>query len=391
MVTVPERSLYHTYESLTGESGNIYIVDAKGQMVSHSTPSMIGHFFYNMETFYELFEHSNNAIIEKLGENFLFSKYSAPESSWIVVEEIPMRIILAPLYQIRWTVAALTFGVLLFAILLSVVIGRTVSRPLSDVHQTMKEATGGNFNVRFKKRGFAEVQWIADECENFVVHIVNLLNDIRKKERQKRITEMHFLQMQINPHFMHNTIFSIKCMVDMGHSERACNMLDALNDMLKNILNTKDQLVSVKDEVHVLKQYGYILQQRYGDSFQICLHVSPYCENELLLRFILQPLIENSVFHGLSSSKQDGRIDINIFSDESQLCLEVSDNGCGMDQNTIDKLLSTSNENSGGNHIGLPNVIARLNLHYNDRASFAIDSATGVGTVVKIRVPRYVI
>lgn len=388
MINIPERFLYNTYQNLTSDDGNIYLVDTDGQIISHTIESMVGHYFYKMPVFYELFGDKNSATIKKSGVPYLFSKYSTDASSWIVVEEIQMSSILQPLYRIERAILLIAFLVCVISILTSSWIAAAVSRPLTEVYTVMVQAQNGNFNVAFPRKGFAETRWIADACENFVIKIASLLNDIKKKEHLKRITELHFLQMQINPHFMHNTLFSIKCMVDMGRSEDACRMIDALNAMLKNIPNCEQQLVSVQEEVDTLRQYTYILQQRYTNSFIFKFLIDDSCRELLILRFILQPIIENSVFHGFSNNKKNGIIVIRVKETKEHIILKVTDNGMGMAEEVIQEIMTDDKKK---NHIALRNIASRLELHYHNQAKFEISSTVGKGTSVQITVPKYTI
>lgn len=299
-----------------------------------------------------------------------------------------MSSILQPLYRIERAILLIAFLVCVISILASSWIAAAVSRPLTEVYTVMVQAQNGNFNVAFPRKGFAETRWIADACENFVIKIASLLNDIKKKEHLKRITELHFLQMQINPHFMHNTLFSIKCMVDMGRSEDACRMIDALNAMLKNILNCEQQLVSVQEEVDTLRQYTYILQQRYTNSFIFKFLIDDSCRELLILRFILQPIIENSVFHGFSNNKKNGIIVIRVKETKEHIILKVTDNGMGMAEEVIQEIMTDDKKK---NHIALRNIASRLELHYHNQAKFEISSTVGKGTSVQITVPKYTI
>ncbi|MFI3208508.1 MAG: histidine kinase [Eubacteriales bacterium] len=387
MINVPEETLCNTYISLIDDYNSIYIVDADGRIVSHSTSSMVGRLFYNMEVFNDLFADNDYATIYKSGESYLFSRYISTENNWIVVEEIPMDEVLSPLISIRNSIILISILVFICCIFLSSLLAWKVSKPLTKVYDAMKQAQEGDFNVAFPQSGFAETRWISSACENFIIRIVELLNAIKKEERQKRITELKFRQMQINPHFMHNTLFTIKCMIDMNRNDEACKMLDAFNEMLQDTLESNDLLVTVEQEIHTLQQYGYLLQQRYGSSFQIEYHISPECNDLLILRFILQPIMENSIFHGLAHRSQEGLVTIDISCNSYFIFLRVSDNGCGMSEEKLNTILN-SNATSG-QHIGVNNVHSRLKLHYGENANFIINSTENVGTTVFITVPRY--
>ncbi len=387
MINVSEETLRNTYMSLIDEYNSIYIVDEDGRIVSHSTTSMVGRLFYDMKIFDTLFADSNYATIYKSAEPYLFSRYISTENNWIVVEEIPMDVVLSPLISIRNSIILISILVFICCIFLSSFLAWKVSMPLARVYDAMKQAQDGDFNVKFPQSGFAETRWISSACENFIIRIVDLLNAVKKEERQKRITELKFRQMQINPHFMHNTLFTIKCMIDMNRNDEACKMLDAFNEMLQDTLESNNLLVTVEQEIHTLQQYGYLLQQRYGSSFQIQYYVSPECEDLLILRFILQPIMENSIFHGLAHRNQEGLVTIDISCNAYFIFLHVSDNGCGMSKDKLNTILNA--DSSLGQHIGVNNVHSRLKLHYGDNANFEISSTENIGTTVSITVPRY--
>lgn len=387
MINVREETLRETFLPLINEYNNIYIVDTSGKIVSHSASSYVGRLFYDMELFNALFDNEDYATIYKSEEPYLFSKYVSPENNWIVVEEILMEQLLSPLITIRNSVILISFVVFLCSIIIAVYLSKRVAKPFNDVYIAMHKAEDGDFNVAFPKTGFAETRWISTSCENFVIRIVDLLNTAKKEERQKRITELRFRQMQINPHFMHNTLFTIKCMVDMNRNTEACMMLDAFNSMLKDTLHSNNLLVDVEQEIHTLQQYGYLLQQRYGSSFQIIYDIAPECNPLLILRFILQPVMENAIFHGLANQNFNGIVTVSITCNDHHIVLLITDNGCGMTPETLSCIWNKETET--GEHIGLSNVSSRLKLHYNENATFDIDSERGVGTSVTITVPRY--
>lgn len=388
MVNVPEEVLFATYADLISENdGNIYIVDKNGQIVSHKEKYMIGHYYYKMSKFYELFNKNSTATIFKSDVPYLFAKYENNNSTWIVVEEIPFSSVQDPFMRITRQIFLIIIFISLAIICIAVCVSLYISKQISTVCQSMEKANNGDFNVIFPKKGFREIEIISESCENFIIQITNLLNDIKKKEHIKRITELRFYQMQINPHFMHNTLFTIKCMVDMNRKDNACKMLDALNSMLKSILNTEQKLVTIQEEIETLKNYTYILQQRYANAFKIIFNIAPECNDMLILRFILQPILENSVFHGFSNNRANGIIVVTITAIENDICLCVKDNGKGIDPNILSQILNNTSDND--QHIGISNIRSRLKLHYNDKSTFEIYSKPGEGCETRITVPQY--
>ncbi len=391
IISVDEQFLHSIYGDLmtTENSSNIYLVAQSGQIISHRDKSMIGHYFYNMTAFYELFENEDSTIIYKSYVPYLFSKCTSDDAAWIVVEEIPMSTILEPLQKIEVTISLMVLIICLISILVSTKIAWWVSKPLTAVYNTMKQVRQGHDSTRFPRSGFAESRWIAEACEEFVDQNVALLQDIKETEHAKRMMELQFLQLQINPHFMHNTLFSIKCMIDMQRTEEACRMIDALNAMLKNILDSQRRTTTVGEEIDALKQYTYILQQRYVNAFSFQFIMDEDCLSFEILRFILQPIIENAAFHGFSGIQADGVISVSVSQEHEFLRIEVADNGVGMSQSTIDAIYGGQISLESGAHIGLKNIISRLELHYQKKAQFQIKSTEGQGTTVSITLPKY--
>lgn len=388
MINVPESALYNTYENLISDNDeNIYLVDKNGQIVSHKDKFMIGHYYYKMSKFYELFNEKQTATIMKSDTPYLFAKFETAQSSWIVVEEIPFSSIRQPFIDITKRIFIAVFAICLFSIFIAIIVSSYISHQISTVCKAMEKARAGDFNVEFPQTGFNEIRVISSACENFIIQITNLLNDIKKREHIKRVTELRYYQMQINPHFMHNTLFTIKCMVDMDKKNEACKMIDALNAMLKNILKTEQKLTTVREEVDTLKNYVFILQQRYANSFHVQFSIDPQCEEMLILRFILQPILENSVFHGFPSTRKNGMIRVSICADNDNIRLTVKDNGEGIQPDILHKIMSCTDTDD--KHIGLSNIRSRLHLHYGDAASFSIASRVGEGCEVTIIVPQY--
>lgn len=385
MVIVPERELYKTYSGLLENENNIYLVSSAGQVVSHSTQAMVGRWFYRMDVFYDLFGDANSATIEKSGEPYLFSRNTPGSNAWIVVEEIPMSTILAPLRILRIQTFSLIGLFLLVSLLVAKFLAARVASPLTEISCCMKQAESGDFHVEFPQKGFREIREISSSSQQFLQKIVALMEDVKTKESLKREAERRFLQMQINPHFIHNTIFCIRCMIDMDRAKQACDMLAAFDEIIKCSLETESEVVRLRDEFHLLEKYSFILQQRYGNSFHITFQLPEDCEELLMLRFILQPLIENSVFHGFSSGKENGQIVVSAVRNSNRLILQVKDNGCGMSQDVIDSVLKEGEIRH--KHIGIKNVYMRLQLFYGQDVDLDIQSTPGMGNCITISLP----
>lgn len=387
LVNFDERELFKIYSQIIGFQSILYLVNMNGQIVSHPTETLVGRFFYKMETFNAFFGERDWAQIKKSEEEYLFSKYLSPESPWVVVEEIPMAIITDPLHKTSTIIELLASLLLVLALIFAIVFSRKISRPFEILAESMDLAESGNLNIEFKELGCYESRNMAKNNQKFVLKITSLLEVLKIKEKEKRTSELDFLQMQINPHFMYNTLFSIRCMVDIGLKQQACDTLDRFSSMLNKVLRIDKPMISIMDNIDYLEDYNFIMSQRYG-NLSFAYEMGEGIEKVKVLKFILQPLVENCVYHGFCDGvKKDSLIEIS-FTRTSNDCLviHVKDNGCGISKAQLDDIFVQESENAN-KHIGLLNVQKKLELYYEGKASLTIHSIENEGTDIEIIVP----
>ncbi len=388
LINLNERQLYEIYSQIIGFQSTIYLVDNNGQIASHPILSMVGRFFYDMKIFNAFFAENNWAQITKSGEEYLFSKFTSADNPWIVVEEIPLSMITDPLEQVTATIYLVTILLLLFSVIIALLLSKRVSKPFERLERSMERAGEGDLSITFEKSGCFESFNMADSSQQFVSQIQGLIDELKITESEKRVSELEFLQMQINPHFMYNTLFTIRCMVDIGLKDDACEMIERFSHMLKKVLKISTPMITILDNIDYLEDYGFIMKQRFG-SLKLDYEIEEGIEQEEILKFILQPLVENSVYHGFADSEMaSSRILITFSSLGTELIeIHVIDNGCGMSEEQISKIIEAS-EPKGGDHIGLINVKTKLELYYEGRASIQITSQQGEGTDICIIVPK---
>ena len=387
LVNVDERDFFQIYSRIIGDQSVIYLVDLQGQIVSHPIDTMIGRFFYQMEKFNSFFGDQKWSRIQKSGREYLFSKYLSTGSPWIVVEEIPMTLLTDPLQKTAATINLLTSLLLLFTLLFTIIFSRKISRPFEVLAGSMGSAQTGTMDVQFKEMGCYESREMATNCRTFVQRINALVEELKWKEKAKRLSELDFLQMQINPHFIYNTLFTIRCMVDMGLTKEAGDTLERFSNMLKKILRIDVPMISIQDNLDYLEDYNFIMSQRYG-SLSFLYEIEPGLEQVKILKFILQPLVENSVYHGFSNGvNKDSRIHISFKRQgDGYIRIAVEDNGCGIPAEKL-AVLEKGKPEREKQHIGLLNVRKELELYYEGNASMSIHSVKDEGTRIEIIVP----
>lgn len=399
LLNIPEEIIYETYSSVLGDN-EIYIIDNDGKILSHSNKDMLGILFYDMERFNNMFdgnmndEYSDYQIISKNGEDVLFSKLSSGNEEWTFVEEIPLSLVLSDVTELinqLWLCAIVSIIIAFIGIVL---ISNYTTKPLKKLVKQLEmvgQETG--HEMVFDVKGWEEIIKICDECNFMEQRIRNLIYEVQESERDKSKAEIGFLQAQMNPHFMYNTLFSIKCLVDMEDKQGAIDTLDSFTAILKYILSYKSEYVTVSDEIVMLEQYVKLQKVLYGDKFQMKINCAAELYHYKILQMVIQPLVENSLQHGIAGDKT--RVLVNIFFqvEEGQLHVTVIDDGVGFNNQNLERLYKKvdkvyeDKKQETSNLIGLNNIRQRIRKRYGEEYGIFIDSEYEDGARLVVKLP----
>lgn len=260
-------------------------------------------------------------------------------------------------------------------------------QPIRLLSKKMPEVINGNFNNHIVVKGSGEVKELS-EAFNFMLDGLNdYVNKMIKLQEEKRLSEIHALQMQINPHFIYNTLTSIKFMIWQGNKEKTIQTIDAFIQLLRNTISNFDEVIPVDQEIKNIKNYVQIQSARYGDKVSVNYFIQEECNSYAVLKMVLQPFLENAFFHAFNELDQ-GVIDVFAKLKKDCLIFEVIDNGAGIDALQIEQMKEKPNEK--GRHfsgIGYHNVNERIQLLYGLPYGVSISSTKGQGTIVTIRLP----
>ena len=218
-----------------------------------------------------------------------------------------------------------------------------------------------------------------------------LINSKIEDERTRQALEYRILQSQINPHFMYNTLNTIKWMATIQGAEGIADMSTALSRLLKNVSKVSDNLIPLRDELALLDDYYTIMKYRYGGTVEMEYDIEDECLLDCMItRFSLQPIVENAIFHGIEPKGSAGRIDIHIYGDAGVLHIDVTDNGIGMDEGTLDRVLHGRDDNSPNDFfkdVGVANVANRIRFAFGDEYGLTASSEVGKYTTISIYLP----
>ena len=261
--------------------------------------------------------------------------------------------------------------------------GKTIA-PLSELVEKMAKNRDGKFHQYMEVKGTLEVQELAVTYNYMLDDIQNYIAKLLETQKAQRAAEIKALQMQINPHYINNTLASIKWLVYQQDVEKTVNTIDAFIALLRNTISNTDEFITVSQEQVNLENYILINHTRYGDAVQVEFYVSHDCYDYLLPKLVVQPFIENAFFHAFPSGRR-GTIQIFVKQREGVLEIQVIDDGVGMDADKAREAVTAKKEHFSG--IGIQNVQDRLQLLYGEEYGIRIESREEKGTKVIIRFP----
>ncbi len=310
-----------------------------------------------------------------------------PTVNWFVTGVIPYSTIFK---NLNIALRLVTFIGILFTIitgLISYSIARTITKPLIKLTTAMHsyEKTGTLIKTDFMASG--ELQYLLDVYNKLVSQINEFIKSIYEEQEEKRNAELKslqyeldYLQAQINPHFIHNTLNAIGYQAEKNGDTHVFESLKSFNILLRAAISGTEELITIKQELNLIEHFIKIQRLRYGNTFSVVYEVSEDILQDMVPKLILQPLVENALFHGIVPSANSGKITIRIHKNKINLFLEVSDNGVGMDDIQL-------HNNKSFNKIGLQNIEERIKILFGSSYGLSLKSIRGKGTNVILTIP----
>lgn len=264
---------------------------------------------------------------------------------------------------------------------------RAQTKPIYELAHTMEKVREGNLEEYAEVKGTEEIRQLTSTYNTMIRDINQYIEQIVSIEKEKRTAEIHALQMQINPHYMYNTLASIKWLAWQQDRKKTTEVIDAFISLLRNTISNTDEFITVEQEIRNLENYVKINQVRYGDHVKVEYYIPAQCMELRLPKLILQPFVENAFFHGFPEGRT-GCIQIFARLEERYLRFDIEDNGVGMNAETLMSL--KQKEKIKGEHftgIGVNNVDDRIKMIYGMDYGINIVSKEESGTTVTIKIP----
>lgn len=386
LANINERTLYYAYlDGLQGEKASrAMLLNRQGEIVSAFDTSLVGTVYGNDGQGLPL----SDGVYKKegTGEIQIFNRGDFSECA--ILLSVTRGEILKELNQMQVFLILILVLFLALSLIPAKLIAGTVYRPLKKLTAAMEEVSQGELEVRAEVVSRDEIGKLSNTFNHMLDQIEELIQQLLKEENQKKDAELEALQYQITPHFMYNTLNSIKFAALVKGEKELGGLIGDFVELLQTTISKKGTMITVADELHILECYLRLQSFRCGGTIQVEYEVEKEAESCLLPRLLLQPLVENAILHGIDLKKEDGRILIRAGIKDGLLRIDVSDNGRGMTGEQIDTLLNSKGKKTSGlSAIGIPNIRDRLHLYYGEQGAITYQSSDG-GTTATVSLPE---
>ncbi|MRN55965.1 cache domain-containing sensor histidine kinase [Paenibacillus monticola] len=372
--------------------GKSLIVDEKGTVVYDSDKSLLTTDISHSELFQKAAGIAGSFYDTVDNEERLNIYSSSTKTNWKVIISIPVDELTRDVKVTRNVTLAATLSIIVLALMISIILSFALTKPLTQMIQLMKKVQGGDLDVTFRVQRRDEIGLLGHQFNRMLARIRQLIQDIYQIEEQKKEAELQALQSQINPHFIYNTLESIRMTAELNDDIEAADMISILGKLLRYSTSDVTSRTTMKQELGYVRNYVELLNCRYPNRFLLQIDVPPELDNYSIIKLVFQPIIENAAYHGLDDSKSQMHLSIKCEYTENMLLFHIRDDGCGMDEATLDKLNTAMEKESppkksiiGG--IGMKNVHQRVRLHYGAAYGIKVYSEPGNGTDVILSLP----
>lgn len=388
VINVPVTKIQDTVDTISSQSGiEIALMDSEDNKI---IASQNGEWLTTeaLEKATTLKNESYEEIKRDSG-NYKIGIVEDDNKLWYVIGGVSRSIILSNLNNfLIISILVLILGIA-FCVLGATYITSRIMKPVSNILNSMEQVRDNSLERIPIIETNLEIDNLQQRYNHMLDEIEKLMSQKIEEQRLRRKYELSLLQEQIKPHFLYNTFDSVCALAKMGESESVYIMMQALGQYYRGSLHKGKTVISIEEEIKIVENYLIIQSYRYDDVFEVVYDVDDNVKTYKTIKLILQPLVENAIYHGFRENGLSGHITIRAKDEKEYVRLEIEDDGIGMSKEMIDKLLVNTYDYQG-KRFGLPGTIQRINLYYGylNRNLVDIKSEYGKGTIITIWIPK---
>ena len=370
------------------DGGYIYLTDGSGNIIYHPRRLLIdsGLFFENRDSYAykdgvheEVFENRRRVVIVN----------TISYTGWKLISVIPAQSFGARIRSNGAFALMVVAAMLLAAFVINRMVAMRISMPLERLNYAIQHTDEGfRLTEEVYEDGSQEVVSLGKTMQSYIEQIDRLMKDVVVEQEEKRKSELDALQAQINPHFLYNTLDSIVWMIEGGRSREAIFMITQLARLFRISLSKGMTMIRLDDEIRHAESYMNIQKVRYKNAFVCTFDISPEIRDAVTVKLILQPILENAIYHGIKDMQEEGRIEVKGYRKGDDIYIDVIDNGYGMPESEIKAMFAGDVHSSGhGSGVGMINVHRRIGLRFGEEYGLLVESELDEGTKVTIHIP----
>lgn len=390
LIDIRYNSLERLFDGVNlGNGGYAYLISSDGEIIYHPKAQLIdsGIVKENNQESAGLKDGNYEEVFD--GEKRIVSVKTVGYTGWKIVGVTPLDGMSLNNIKTKLLMVFIIAFVLFILSIINSYISTRITDPIKELEKAVNEIEQGNLEVEVRSAGSYEIQHLGTSIQSMARRIRKLMNDIVAEHESKRRSEFDTLQSQINPHFLYNTLDIIVWMIENEKQSEAVKVVTALARFFRISLSKGKSIIPVKDELEHVRNYLMIQHMRYKNKFTYDIEADEDVLELASLKLMLQPLVENAIYHGMEFMDGDGEILVRAWRREDDLYMSVSDNGLGMTREQVERLFRASDHTSSGrgSGIGVKNVNERIKLYFGTGYGLDIQSEPDEGTTVTAHLP----
>jgi two-component system sensor histidine kinase YesM len=374
------------FENLTenikpGEEGSFFILDSSNEMAYMPADDVIA------RVRPDWFDGSAGLFTKNINaESYQFIYFQSDYTGWKTVGVFPINDMLTAITEYEQAMLFIMVLLLAIAICIAVMMARMITKPIRELSKLMKITESGDLSVRADIKSSDEIGMLGSSFNSMTEKINDLVDLVYEEQHQKRQAELLALQAQINPHFLYNTFDTIQWMAKKYNATEVVDMIKALTTFFRIGISRGKDFISVDQEITHVRNYLIIQSTRYEDLLSYEIDEQPGLQAYSVPKLILQPIVENAIYHGIKLKPEGGKITVLAAMEGTDIVFRVTDTGAGIRTDKLEEINTNLREGKQGEEgYGIYNVNERIKLYYGTMYGVSAESVYGEGTTVTIR------
>lgn len=371
-------------------NGTSLILDSHGNIYTNAEDKLDG------VTLDEVISHVPDGTVytetytlsDKSGAQMLFYVPVPDTNNWYLCTIVERSEIFGDTWLLIYSILAIWAILIIVVFILSYFISRTVTKPVKELSLAMEGVQSGNLDIHLTPAGKDEVSLLTGHFNQMVMDIRSLIDDKSKEQQEKYLLRLQVFQSQIKPHFLYNTLDTLHWKALEHDAEELAELVSNLSSFFRTSLSEGREFVPLKEEIEHVRSYLAIQQFRYSDILTYSINLPYSLEALIVTKFMIQPLVENAIYHGIKPKLSPGCINIKIHDGGTILAITVEDDGIGMSEIQLEKVIAQMCAGNPEKSYGLYNIHQRIQLIYGEKYGLTITSRENIGTKARICIPK---